>query len=94
MAREVCEISLVTDEPELQVQGRFVLENGKLTYELERADAAQMFQGLMLEDILLYNKASNSMLQVFAREQPALWFHSLPAHFAHSSYIAASMVGR
>jgi len=88
-SREVCEILLTQqDDSGMSVQraaGRFVLQGGKLTYELERADSAPLFQQLLLEPAVVND------LEVTAAAQPALWFHNLPRTFT-GSYLRAKVV--
>jgi hypothetical protein len=88
MPREVCEIKIVEDvngDPVIKVAGWFVLENDKVTYELNMPDKAILFKRLLAEDIPLPGFVS-------VKDNPDIWFHSLEQYFGHSSYISARIV--
>jgi len=78
MAREVCEIHVADTsaaDPALQVVGRFVLDDGKLTYELEKGDSgtALMFKRILLEDIPVYvpDGGGGQTVEINSRKNPA-----------------------
>lgn len=89
MAREICEIVVlkaVGGEPHDVVAGRFILENGKVTYDAEPG-YKQMFSRIQGDPVGVKGKD----MDVRASEQPALWFHNLPAEY-HGAYMWARMV--
>jgi len=95
MAREVCEIHVADTsaaDPALQVVGRFVLDDGKLTYELEKGDSgtALMFKRILLEDIPVYvpDGGGGQTVEINSRKNPDLWFHAL-GQFLGGSYVRA-----
>jgi hypothetical protein len=90
MAREICEIlSTTTDEQgEIvqEVDGTFILDNGKLTYTSGKMSPAYM-QGLMREPAMV----DGGRREVTAQEEPAVWFHALERTF-RGVYMRARMV--
>lgn len=85
--RQTCEIQAIdtTDgNTEPEVIGRFFLEDGQLTYEAVDGHETAM-QSLLRIDAYYHGK------QIYASEQPVLWFQLLPMTF-HGTYLWASAV--